>query len=97
MRVRRYFIPLIQARNQILRLAAYDDETHGTQNPDKVTLLEAIQKLKQRLEQRDILEFQLRNIAIYRCFNGCFQPFGHPRRIHQIFGTSTSKIDQNWS
>lgn len=57
------FIPLIQARSQILRLAAYDDEAHGTQNPDKVTLLEAIQKLKQRLEQRDILEFQLRNIA----------------------------------
>lgn len=57
------FIPLIQARSQILRLAAYDDEAQGTQNPDKVTLLEAIQKLKQRLEQRDILEFQLRNIA----------------------------------
>ena len=57
------FIPLIQARSQILRLAAYEDEAQGTQNPDKVTLFEAIQKLKQRLEQRDILEFQLRNIA----------------------------------
>ena len=57
------FIPLIQARSQILRLAAYDDEAQGRQNSDKVTLLEAIQKLKQRLEQRDILELQLRNIA----------------------------------
>ena len=57
------FIPLIQARSQILRLAAYDDEAQGKQNSDKVTLLEAIQKLKQRLEQRDILELQLRNIA----------------------------------
>ena len=57
------FIPLIHARSQILRLAAYDDEAQGRQNSDKVTLLEAIQKLKQRLEQRDILELQLRNIA----------------------------------
>lgn len=56
------FIPIIQARKQILRLAAYD-EAQGRQNSDKVTLLEAIQKLKQRLEQRDILELQLRNIA----------------------------------
>lgn len=49
------FIPLIHARSQILRLAAYDDEALKVRkNPDKVTLLEAIQKLKQRLEQRDI-------------------------------------------
>ena len=40
------FIPLIQARSQILRLAAYDDEAQGTQNPDKVTLLEGHSKIK---------------------------------------------------
>ncbi len=82
------FIPLIQARSQILRLAAYDDEAQGTQNPDKVTLLEAIQKLKQRLEQRDILEFQLRNIANTDALTGVSNRLAL-EGIHQIFRTST--------
>lgn len=58
------FIPLIQARNQILMLSDYDDEVNSVPKSKRsVSLFEAIQKLKQRLEQRDILEFQLRNIA----------------------------------
>lgn len=60
------FIPLIQARKQILALSAYDDEVSAlinNKNSDSVSLFEAIQKLKQRLVQRDNLEFQLRNIA----------------------------------
>jgi diguanylate cyclase (GGDEF)-like protein len=59
------FKPLIKARNTILRLAQHKVTEH---EPEKlttqpVTLLDAIKKLKQVLQQRDALEFQLRNIA----------------------------------
>ncbi len=59
------FKPLIDARNSILQLAQYKvtDSDYKNSSADPVTLLDAIQKLKGVLQQRDALEFQLRNIA----------------------------------
>ena len=59
------FKPLLKAKNAILRLAQHkvaDSEFDELSN-DPVTLLQAIKKLKSVLQQRDALEFQLRNIA----------------------------------
>jgi diguanylate cyclase (GGDEF)-like protein len=59
------FIPLLKARNTILRLAQHQGiESKQTQLSAKpITLLDALKELKQVLQQRDALEFQLRNIA----------------------------------
>lgn len=59
------FKPLIDARNSILQLAQYKvtDSDYKNSSANPVTLLDAIQKLKGVLQQRDALEFQLRNIA----------------------------------
>ncbi|WP_445660516.1 GGDEF domain-containing protein [Acinetobacter sp. F16] len=58
------FKPLIKARNTILRLAQHKvDSEYNELSNDPVTLLQAIKKLKRVLQQRDALEFQLRNIA----------------------------------
>lgn len=62
---RKVFIPLIEARQKILELS----ESHHSissqliDNHREISLFEAIQKLQIMLQQRDILEFQLRNIA----------------------------------
>ncbi|WP_407306825.1 GGDEF domain-containing protein [Acinetobacter sp.] len=59
------FKPLLKAKNTILHLAQHkavegeDDELLDA----PVTLLQAIKKLKRVLQQRDALEFQLRNVA----------------------------------
>jgi diguanylate cyclase (GGDEF)-like protein len=59
------FIPLIKARNTIIRLAQHQViETDREQlSAEPVTLLDALKDLKRVLQQRDALEFQLRNIA----------------------------------
>ena len=59
------FKPLLKAKNSILRLAQHKITDHEYENSptDPITLLDAIKKLKHVLEQRDALEFQLRNIA----------------------------------
>ena len=59
------FKPLIKARNTIFRLAQHKvaDNEYDEFSTDPVTLLQAIKKLKRVLQQRDALEFQLRNIA----------------------------------
>ena len=59
------FKPLIKARNTIFRLAQHKvaDNEYDELSNDPVTLLQAIKKLKRVLQQRDALEFQLRNIA----------------------------------
>ena len=59
------FKPLIKARNTIFRLAQHKvaDSEYDELSNDPVTLLQAIKKLKRVLQQRDALEFQLRNIA----------------------------------
>lgn len=59
------FIPLIKARNTIIRLAQHQViETEREQlSAEPVTLLDALKDLKRVLQQRDALEFQLRNIA----------------------------------
>lgn len=59
------FKPLIKARNTIFRLAQHKvaDSEYDEFSTDPVTLLQAIKKLKRVLQQRDTLEFQLRNIA----------------------------------
>ncbi|WP_313033968.1 GGDEF domain-containing protein [Acinetobacter sp.] len=59
------FRPLMKAKNTILRLAQHKGIDYEGENAsaDPVTLLEAIKKLKSVLQQRDALEFQLRNIA----------------------------------
>ena len=59
------FIPLLKARNTILRLAQHQGiESKQTPLSAKpITLLDALKELKRVLQQRDALEFQLRNIA----------------------------------
>ncbi|MFH7765432.1 diguanylate cyclase [Acinetobacter sp. BSP-28] len=59
------FIPLIKAKNTIIRLAQHHViETEREQlSAEPVTLLNALKELKRVLQQRDALEFQLRNIA----------------------------------
>lgn len=59
------FIPLLKARNTILRLAQHQG-IESKQTPlsvKPITLLDALTELKRVLQQRDALEFQLRNIA----------------------------------
>lgn len=56
------FIPLIEARQTILTLAHLKGDEVNQQD-DSISLFEAIQKLQSRLQQRDVLEFQLHNIA----------------------------------
>ncbi|MGE8561732.1 MAG: GGDEF domain-containing protein [Acinetobacter sp.] len=59
------FKPLMKAKNTILRLAQHKviDYENEDSSADPGTLLDAIKKLKSVLQQRDALEFQLRNIA----------------------------------
>ncbi|GAA5186360.1 GGDEF domain-containing protein [Acinetobacter kookii] len=59
------FIPLIKARNTILRLAQHQviETEREPLSAEPVTLLNALKELKRVLQQRDALEFQLRNIA----------------------------------
>lgn len=58
------FKPLLKAKNAILRLAQHKVADHDdNSSADPVTLLDAIKKLKRVLQQRDALEFQLRNVA----------------------------------
>ena len=59
------FKPLMKAKNTILRLAQHKviDYENDDSSADPGTLLDAIKKLKSVLQQRDALEFQLRNIA----------------------------------
>ena len=60
----RIFVPLIEARQKILMLASKNnDGQHAEYNDTSISLFEAIQRLHSRLQQRDILEFQLHNIA----------------------------------
>lgn len=54
------FLPLIQARNTLLDLV--DPQNKHDLN-DSVTLLDAIERMKQTLQQRDALAFQLKNMA----------------------------------
>ncbi|WP_130803981.1 GGDEF domain-containing protein [Acinetobacter ihumii] len=58
--------PLIQAREEILKLAEDKDQIEQTDLDKKnefSSLFSAIKKLQRKLQQRDALEFQLRNIA----------------------------------
>ncbi|MFH7806240.1 GGDEF domain-containing protein [Acinetobacter haemolyticus] len=59
------FIPLLKARNTILRLAQHHviESKQTPLSTKPITLLDALKELKQVLQQRDALEFQLRNIA----------------------------------
>lgn len=59
------FIPLLKARNTILRLAQHQviESKQTPLSAKPITLLDALKELKQVLQQRDALEFQLRNIA----------------------------------
>jgi diguanylate cyclase (GGDEF)-like protein len=59
------FAPLIEARQKILMLANSNskDGAYQEYNETSISLFEAIQKLQCKLQQRDILEFQLHNIA----------------------------------
>lgn len=57
------FKPLLKAKNTILRLAQHKITDYEESSADPITLLDAIKKLKRVLQQRDALEFQLRNIA----------------------------------
>lgn len=60
----RIFIPLIEARQKILMLANKNNDLKSNEESDtSISLFEAIQRLHSRLQQRDILEFQLHNIA----------------------------------
>lgn len=62
---RKVFVPLIEARQKILELSESKQSlAFPLEKADKeVSLFESIQKLQNMLQQRDILEFQLRNIA----------------------------------
>ncbi|WP_349928282.1 GGDEF domain-containing protein [Acinetobacter sp. A1-4-2] len=59
------FIPLLKARNTILRLAQHQviESKQTPLSAKRITLLDALTELKRVLQQRDALEFQLRNIA----------------------------------
>lgn len=59
------FIPLLKARNTILRMAQHHviESKQTPLSTKPITLLDALKELKQVLQQRDALEFQLRNIA----------------------------------
>ncbi len=59
------FIPLIKARNTVLRLAQHQvvESEREQLSADSATLLNALKELKRVLQRRDALEFQLRNIA----------------------------------
>lgn len=59
------FIPLLKARNTILRLAQHQviESKQTPLSAKPITLLDALKELKRVLQQRDALEFQLRNIA----------------------------------
>lgn len=59
------FAPLIEARQRILMLANSNnrDGAYHEYNDSSISLFEAIQKLHSKLQQRDMLEFQLHNIA----------------------------------
>ncbi|MDY6462931.1 GGDEF domain-containing protein [Acinetobacter faecalis] len=62
---KKVFTPLIEARQKILELSeSHQSISHKImENKREISLFEAIQKLQTMLQQRDILEFQLRNIA----------------------------------
>ena len=62
---KKVFTPLIEARQKILELSESHQSISHKIMEDKreISLFEAIQKLQTMLQQRDILEFQLRNIA----------------------------------
>lgn len=62
---RKVFTPLIEARQKILELSdEYQNISNNViEDQQEISLFEAIQKLQTMLQQRDILEFQLRNIA----------------------------------
>ena len=58
------FMPLIAARQKILELSQVRKSlSTSISDRDEVSLFEAIQRLQDMLQQRDVLEFQLRNIA----------------------------------
>jgi hypothetical protein len=58
------FKPLIYARNTLLDLSQYGEKKLISEKAlEKISLLEAIQKLQGMLRQRDVLENQLRNHA----------------------------------
>ena len=54
------FLPLVLARNTLLDLV---DPANKHDLNDSVTLLDAIERMKQTLQQRDALAFKLKNIA----------------------------------
>ncbi|MBK0063478.1 MULTISPECIES: sensor domain-containing diguanylate cyclase [unclassified Acinetobacter] len=63
---RRIIHPLIQAQEQILELSdgvVESSSDHQGKKDEFALLFSAIKKLKRMLQQRDALEFQLRNIA----------------------------------
>ncbi|RKG34150.1 GGDEF domain-containing protein [Acinetobacter guerrae] len=63
---KRIIHPLIQAKEQILELSdgvADGNDRHENKKNEFALLFSAIKKLQRMLQQRDALEFQLRNIA----------------------------------
>ncbi|WP_445117124.1 GGDEF domain-containing protein [Acinetobacter sp. WZC-1] len=66
---RKIFSPLLQARTLILDLsdasgeALHDDPQRNRLNGEMASLFSAIHRLQRKLKQRDVLEFQLKNIA----------------------------------
>nr|WP_174506866.1 GGDEF domain-containing protein [Acinetobacter sp. Marseille-Q1620] len=63
---KKVFLPLIQARNMILDLT--NSYEHGNENQqetltNRYSLYDALQKLRHMMDQRDALEFRLKNIA----------------------------------
>lgn len=59
----RVFSPLIRARDMILGLSNTPDEQPSKPQQEFVSLFEAIGKLKDMLQQRDMMELQLKQIA----------------------------------
>lgn len=68
----RVFSPLIRARDMILGLSNTPDEQPSKPQQEFVSLFEAIGKLKDMLQQRDMMELQLKQIANSDVLTGVF-------------------------
>ena len=84
----RIFEPLIEARQKILMLANKDHNGSSLEHDrdTQISLFEAIQQLQSRLQQRDILEFQLHNIANTDALTGVSNRLALEEYIHILEG-----------
>jgi len=90
----RIFKPLIEARQKILMLANKNsDGTDQEYYDTSISLFEAIQKLQTKLQQRDILEFQLHNIANTDALTGVSNRLALEKYV-QILEEHTEKLSR---